>query len=70
MTINYEIGKPRRDGQMRVSLMIFNKGTKKRVATDILLSKSDLTRKGQLSKSSPKAFLVQKAVRDLELQCG
>lgn len=70
MTINYEIGKPRRDGQMRVSLMIFNKGTKKRVATDILLSKSDLTRKGQLSKSSPKAFLVQKAVRDLELKCG
>lgn len=70
MTVNYEICRPRRDGLMRVSLVIFSKGTKKRVSTDILLDKSDLTRKGLLSKSSPKAFLVQKAVRDLELRCG
>lgn len=70
MTVNYEIGKPRKDGRMRVTLVIFNKGSRKRVATDIFLSQSDLNRKGQLSKNSPKAFSVQKAVRDLEMKCG
>ena len=53
MTVNYEIGRPRRDGRMRVTLILCIGSTKKRIGTDLLASRTDLNRKGKLRNDSP-----------------
>ena len=61
MTINYEIGKPRTDGRMRVTLLLCIGSTKKRIKTDILCTQTDLNKKGKLIRGTS----VYEQVKDL-----
>ena len=42
MTVNYEIGKPRNDRRMRITLLLCIGKTKKRVKTDLSCTQADL----------------------------
>ena len=53
MTVNYEIGKPRADRRMRVTLMLCIGKTKKRIHNDLFAVPSDLNRKGRIRNDSP-----------------
>ena len=53
MTITYEIGKPRQDGRMRVTILVCVGNTKKRIKTNLLCTKTDINKKGKLIKGSP-----------------
>lgn len=68
MTINYEIGKPRKDRRMRITLLICIGKTKKRIGTHIFAMPSDLNRKGGLRNDSPISDKVRKAIRDIETE--
>lgn len=53
MTIKYEIGTPRKDRLMRISLIMNVGTTKKRIHTDLFVNKSDLTRTGKIRPDAP-----------------
>ena len=73
MTVNYEIGRPREDKRMRITLLLCVGKTKKRIKTDLLASATDLNKKGKVRKDSPlygkildKARQVEKEYSNLE----
>ena len=66
MTVNYEIGKPRADKKRRITLLLCIGKTKKRIKTDILVSSSDLTRKGKVRNDCPAYKRIYDKVRKVE----
>lgn len=52
MTANYEIGKQRQDGRMRITLLVCIGDTKKRVKTELFAHQTDINRKGKLKSDS------------------
>ena len=60
MTVNYEIGKPREDKRMRITLLLCIGKTKKRIKTDLLATATDINRKGKIRNDSP----IYNKVRD------
>lgn len=70
MTINYSIGTPRKDGRMRISLILNIGKTKKRIHTDIIVSKSDINRQGKLKNDSPAYNKVKNAIAKKEREFG
>ena len=53
MTVNYEVGKPRKDKKMRITLMLCIGSTKKRIKTELFARQADLNRKGRIRNDSP-----------------
>lgn len=70
MTVNYDIGKPRRDKRMRISLIVTSGNTKKRIHTDLLATKGDLNRQGRLQKDSPLYYKVRDMIAEVERKMG
>ena len=66
MTVNYEIGKPRQDKRMRISIILSIGHSRKRIHTDLLATKDDLTRNGKLLKNSPIYIKVREKIRKIE----
>ena len=52
MTVNYEIGKPRQDKRMRITIILCVGKTKKRIKTNLLATQADLNRKGKIKNDS------------------
>ncbi|MCR5818733.1 MAG: site-specific integrase [Prevotella sp.] len=48
-TLSVEIGKPKKDGQMKVNVMLCHASKRKRIPTNIFLEPGDLTRSGNIS---------------------
>ncbi len=48
-TLSIEIGKPKKDGQMKVNVMLCHASKRKRIPTNIFLEPGDLTRSGNIS---------------------
>ena len=66
MTVNYEIGKPRNDRRMRITLILCIGKTKKRIKTELFALMSDLNRKGRLKNDSPIYKKVREMMRTVE----
>lgn len=66
MTVNYEIGKPRADRRMRITLLLCIGISKKRIKTDVFAVQSDLNRKGRLRNDSPVYARVLALIREVE----
>lgn len=66
MTVNYEIGKPRQDGKMRITILVCIGNTKKRIKTELFASSADLNRKGKLRNDSPIYNKVRLFSMDIE----
>ena len=66
MTVNYEIGKPRQDGKMRVTLLVCIGDTKKRVKTELFAHQTDINRKGRLKSDSIIYNKVREHIINLE----
>jgi len=66
MTVHYEIGKPRQDKRMRISVILSIGHTRKRIHTDLLATHSDLSRDGKLLKNSPIYIKVREIIRNTE----
>lgn len=62
MTINYEIGKQRQDGRMRITLLVCIGNTKKRIKTEIFATPTDINRKGGLKNDSMVLAKIQERV--------
>ena len=70
MTIRYDIGTPRKDGKMRISLILTVGNTKKRIHTDLFAHKTDLTRQGKLRNDTSLYEKVTDAIRQKEREFG
>ena len=66
MTVNYEIGKPREDKRMRITLLLCVGKTKKRIKTDLFAYRTDLNRKGKLRNDTPLYGNLTKKIRAVE----
>lgn len=62
MTVNYELGKPRKDGSRKVYILVTDK-TRKRIATTMIVRKEDLTKSGNI-KNASKMAEIQKFITD------
>lgn len=60
MTVNYEIGKVRKDKKMRITIILCVGNTKKRIKTGFFVTQADLNRKGKVRNDSP----VYKKIRE------
>lgn len=47
-TLNYELGKPKQNGERRVTITLSHRGKRKRIPTNISVGKQDLSRSGKI----------------------
>ena len=68
MTVNYEIGRPRQDKKMRITLLVCIGKTKKRIKTELFASQTDINRQGKLKSDSVVYSKIKSKARDIELE--
>ncbi len=61
-TIGYEMGKPKADGSRRVYIMLSHQGRRKRISTNIIIDKRNISRTGRVTSTNIQRIIDNKIV--------